>query len=361
MKDVKVTVYLSTYNQASYIAQALDSILMQKTNFPFEVLVADDCSSDDTQKIVLEYQSRYPEIIHTYFTPTNVGGCKKLTECIDKGLFRGEYLSYLEGDDYWLCEDRLQVLVDFLDAHPEYSRIAHRRKMINEKEEFIGLDTDEVILNKTFGLNELMEGYHYSDFAGVFRNYFLQVGSKYHPIILASRNAYDFQDLFITQDFGPVYVTDQVFGVYRCRSVAGESNYNSIMSTEKINLDKVHVCKVMEEFYQGKYDLSPRILTAQRALFHNSVLMCNVEMLNTARSVTDEKTTLWLLTKELYLAKRGKRVDAEQFVLSQLSKKEKQRMPFSMAHYVVWRVWKKLRHEPYEVNRRANLIQKTGE
>ena len=361
MENVKVTVYLSTYHQAPYIAQALDSILMQKTTFPFEILVADDCSTDDTQKIVLEYQTRYPEIIRTYFTPVNVGGCKKLTECIDKGLFRGEYLSYLEGDDYWLGEDRLQVLVDFLDAHPEYSRVAHRRKIINEKDEVLGLDTDEAILNKTFGVHELMEGYSYSDFACVFRNYFKQAKDKYHPIFLASRNAYDFQDLFITQDFGPVYVTDQVFGVYRCRSVAGESNYNSIMSTEKIDLDKIHVCKVMEEFYQGKYDLSPRILTAQRALFQNAVLARSTEMLNTARSVTDEKTTLWLLTKELYLAKRGKHAETEQFVLSQLSKKEKRQMPLSMVRYVVWRAWKKLRHEPYEVERRANLLQKTGE
>ena len=361
MENVKVTVYLSTYNQAPYITQALDSILMQKTTFPFEILVADDCSTDDTQKIVLEYQERYPEIIRTYFTPVNVGGCKKLTECIDKGLFRGEYLSYLEGDDYWLGEDRLQVLVNFLDAHPEYSRVAHRRKMINEKDEFLGLDTDEAIVGKTFGLHELMEGYTYSDFGSVFRNYFKQAKDKYHPIFLASRNAYDFQDLFITQDFGPVYVMDRVFGVYRCRSVAGESNYNSIMSTEKIDLDKIHVCRVMEEFYQGKYDLSPRILTAQRALFQNAVLARSAEMLNTARGVTDEKTTLWLLTKELYLAKRGKHAEAERFVLSQLSEKEKRQMPFSMARYVVWRAWKKLRHEPYETERRANLLQKTGE
>lgn len=361
MENIKLTVYLSTYNQAPYIAQALDSILMQKTNFTFEVLVADDCSTDDTQKIVLEYQQRFPEIIRTYFTPENVGGCKKLTECIDKGLFRGDYLSYLEGDDYWLGEDRLQTLVDFLDVHPEYSRIAHRRKMINEKNEFIGLDTDEAILNKSFGINELMEGYTYSDFGGVFRNYFRQAKDKYHPIFLASRNAYDFQDLFITQDFGPVYVTDQVFGVYRCRSVAGESNYNSIMSTEKIDLDKIHVCKVMEEFYRGRYDLSPRILTAQRALFHNAVLARNSEMLNTARNVTDNNTTLWLLTKELYLARRGKRTDAEQFLRSQLSEKEKRKIPITMMCYVVWRAWKRMRNEPYEVDRRANLIQKTGE
>ena len=88
--DIKVTVYLSTYNQQEYVAQALDSILMQKTSFPFEIIAADDCSTDDTQKIILDYQKRYPGMIETYFTNPNVGGCKKLTDCIDLGLFRGE-------------------------------------------------------------------------------------------------------------------------------------------------------------------------------------------------------------------------------------------------------------------------------
>ena len=169
MENVKVTVYLSTYNQEPYVAQALDSILMQKTDFPFEVVAADDCSTDRTQEIILDYQKRFPDKIVTYFTPENVGGCRKLTNCIDLGLFRGDYLSYLEGDDYWLGEDRLQTLVDFLEAHPEYSRVAHRRKVINEKGEFLGLDTDKEILNRSFGLNELMLGYSYSDFGSVFR------------------------------------------------------------------------------------------------------------------------------------------------------------------------------------------------
>ena len=129
MENVKVTVWLSTYNQEPYVAQALDSILMQKTDFPFEIVAADDCSTDRTQEIILDYQKRYPGKIVTFFPEQNLGGCRKLTGCIDAGLFRGEYLSFLEGDDYWLGEDRLQTLVEFLETHPEYSRVAHRRKV----------------------------------------------------------------------------------------------------------------------------------------------------------------------------------------------------------------------------------------
>ena len=76
MENVKVTVWLSTYNQEPYVAQALDSILMQKTDFPFEVIAADDCSTDRTQEIILDYQSRYPDKIVTFFPEQNLGGCR---------------------------------------------------------------------------------------------------------------------------------------------------------------------------------------------------------------------------------------------------------------------------------------------
>ncbi len=360
MENIKVTVWLSTYNQEPYVAQALDSILMQKTDFPFEIVAADDCSTDRTQEIIMDYQKRFPDKIVTYFTPENIGGCRKLTNCIDMGLFRGEYLSYLEGDDYWLGEDRLQTLVDFLEAHPEYSRIAHRREIIDENEVFRGYDTPERICNRPFTVKELMDGESYSDFGSVFRNYFKEAGDKYHPILLASRNVCDFQDLFITQDFGPVYVTDRVFGAYRSRSVPGHTNFNSVMTTEKINLDKIHITKFVEEFYQGKYDLQPRILTEQRSLFQNAVAQENAEALQTARSVTDEKTTLQLLTWQLYLALRGRKKTKVRFICNQMNRTEKLRMPFSMLKYLFYRFDRKLKKLPYEEDRRGYLRETTG-
>ena len=85
----KVTVYLSTYNQEKYIRKALDSIFMQETSFPFEVVVADDFSTDGTREIILEYQKRCPDVLTTYFTPENVGNCRKTVNCFELGLFAG--------------------------------------------------------------------------------------------------------------------------------------------------------------------------------------------------------------------------------------------------------------------------------
>ena len=101
MGNVMLSIYVTTYNHENYIVRALDSILMQKTDFDFEIIAADDCSTDATQAVIMDYVNRYPGKIVPFFTDPNVGGCKKLTDVIDAGLFRGEYLAYLEGDDYW--------------------------------------------------------------------------------------------------------------------------------------------------------------------------------------------------------------------------------------------------------------------
>lgn len=361
MEDIKVTVYLSTYNQEEFLREAIDSILIQKCSFRYELLIADDCSTDGTRAIALEYKEKYPDIISTYFTPENVGGCKKLTNCIDMGLFRGEYLAYLEGDDYWLDENRLQMLVDFLDGNPEYSRVSHRRKVIDENGEFKGYDISDNVLNKKFTILDFLEGRQYSDFGSVFRNYYREAGDKYHTILQASRNVCDFQDMFITQDFGPVYVMDKVLGVYRSRSVAGATNYNSIMSTERRCIDKIHVAQAVEKFYHGKYDLSPRIRSELRRLYSQAIELRSEEKFQTARKLADEKTELVLLAENLYLSRRGRKKDAVGFIKRHLTKKEKAKMPFEMIKLIIKRIIKKVRHMPYEDKRRGYLNPEFGE
>lgn len=349
MENVKVTVWLSTYNQAPYVAQALDSILMQKTDFPYEIVAADDCSTDGTQEIILEYQKRYPEKIVTYFTPENIGGCKKLTNCIDLGLFRGDYLSYLEGDDYWLGEDRLQTLVDFLDSHREYSRISHRRKVIDENDADRGYDIPASVLNRPFTIEDFLAGKNYSDFGSVFRNYFKQAGGKYHPLLLASRNVCDFQDMFITQDFGPVYVADQVFGVYRSRSVSGATNYNSITTQSARCRENIRLARVVESFYDARYDLSPLVFRNQKRLLAEAVKAKDGKLWEEARAYVPETAVRAIVPELYYLAKRGHREEEVRFLTEILSQTEKRGLYPALARYSIKRFgWKLFGHRPEE-------------
>lgn len=342
MNNAKVTVWLSTYNQEPYVAEALDSILMQKTKFPFEIVAADDCSTDQTRKIILNYQSRYPNQIVTFFPQKNLGGCRKLTACIDAGLFRGEYLSYLEGDDYWLDENRLQTLVEFLEAYPEYSRVAHRRKVIDEKGRNKGFDIPEEVLNKPFTIEDFLIGKNYSDFGSVFRNYYKQCGNKYHELFWASRNVLDFQDMFITQDFGLVFVMDAVYGVYRSISTAGAQNYNSITPFAERRRDSIQIAQAVERFYNGKYDLSPLIRKDQYRLLSMAVETKDVEELSCLREEISLHQRKELLAEVIYIAQRGKREDELAFLRAQMQPEEKQGMKVLLAAYTAKRIKNKL-------------------
>lgn len=342
MAEMKVTVWLSTYNQEPYVAQALESILMQKTDFPFEIVAADDCSTDRTQEIILDYQKRFPDKIVTYFTPENIGGCRKLTNCIDMGLFRGEYLSYLEGDDYWLGENRLQTLVDFLEEHPEFSRIAHRRKVIDENDKEVGYDISGSVLDQPYKITDFLNGKLYSDFGSVFRNYYTEVGAKYHELFWASRNVCDFQDMFITQDFGPVYVTSQVFGVYRSRNIAGATNYNSVTTMANRRRDNIRIAQAVEKFYGGKYDLSPSIYRDRLRLVQAAVSDGNIEELHQLREeipLTDRRR---IFTEIRYIAMRGEQKKEIAFLSSQMTKDEKAGEKIRLITYACQRLTRKL-------------------
>lgn len=342
MENVKVTVWLSTYNQEPYVAQALDSILMQKTDFPFEIIAADDCSTDRTQEIILDYQKRYPDKIITFFPEHNLGGCRKLTGCIDAGLFRGEYLSYLEGDDYWLGEDRLQTLVDFLDEHPDYSRVSHRRKVIDETGKDKGFDIPTSVLGKPFTIEDFLAGKNYSDFGSVFRNYFQQCGSKYHELYWASRNVLDFQDMFITQDFGPVFVMDAVYGVYRSISSASASNYNSITPIAMRRRDSIQIAQAIERFYGQKYDLSPLIRQDRLRLISLAVSSQDKDELARVRKDVPLQQRKELLAEVICLAQRGGRTQELTFLRMHLLPEEKKGLRAMVAAYAAKRVKNKL-------------------
>ena len=123
----KVSIVCTTYNQEKYIAEALDSFIMQETNFPFEVIVGEDCSTDNTRKIVQDYATKYPEIIKPIYQEINTGGFKNLIDTMN--ACRGEYFIINEGDDFFTDKHKLQVQVDYLDKNPNSSMCFHPVKV----------------------------------------------------------------------------------------------------------------------------------------------------------------------------------------------------------------------------------------
>ncbi|BAY08403.1 glycosyltransferase [Calothrix sp. NIES-2098] len=121
---MKVSVVMITYNHEKFIAQAIDSILMQEVKFDYEILIGEDCSTDSTRDIVIDFQKRYSDKIRLLLPEKNLGVLKNLTTTLE--ACRGEYIALLEGDDYWIDPYKLQTQVDILESNAEVAIVGHR-------------------------------------------------------------------------------------------------------------------------------------------------------------------------------------------------------------------------------------------
>ena len=112
------SILMPTYNHEKYIAQAIESALMQKTYFEWELLIHDDCSTDSTLTIARLYSEKHPDKIKLFTETKNQGLMKSYKKLIETS--KGKYLAVLESDDYWLDENKLQMQIDFLENNPDY-------------------------------------------------------------------------------------------------------------------------------------------------------------------------------------------------------------------------------------------------
>lgn len=125
MNDVMVSVYVTTFNHENYIVRALDSILMQKTRYSMEVLVGEDCSTDNTRAVLKQWESEHPGVFQIFYRETNLYHSDCPNHMDLKLRCRGKYIICLEGDDFWTDPEKIEKQVTFLENHPEYYAVSH--------------------------------------------------------------------------------------------------------------------------------------------------------------------------------------------------------------------------------------------
>ncbi len=133
MADIEVSILITVYNHQKFIAQCLDSLVTQKTNFKFEIVIGEDCSTDKSREIITEYAQKFPEIIKPILYTINQGSKK----CPGKGNFtntfyacKGKYIVHIEGDDYLTDNNKLQLQFDFLEKNKDASACFHNATII---------------------------------------------------------------------------------------------------------------------------------------------------------------------------------------------------------------------------------------
>jgi glycosyltransferase involved in cell wall biosynthesis len=143
-----LSIAITAYNDGKYIAKTLDSVLEQEHNYVYEIIIGDDCSTDDTQVILLDYQKKYPDIITLIFNERNIGLVKNLFNVLSHCT--GTYLLFVGGDDYWL-PGRIALQIPFMEEHPEYglcygkAQILQNEKIQKNKCWGIDLGTEDIL------------------------------------------------------------------------------------------------------------------------------------------------------------------------------------------------------------------------
>lgn len=127
---IMLSVLIPTYNHEGYIENAVNSVLMQKVNFRYEVFIGEDCSTDHTREVLRKLESSLPDCFTVLYREKNTDkGVSNFADLYERA--KGKYVIVLEGDDYWTYEYKLQKQVDFLEAHPDFSAVSHNVEVVN--------------------------------------------------------------------------------------------------------------------------------------------------------------------------------------------------------------------------------------
>jgi len=247
-----ISIICCTYNHEAFIRQALDGIFNQITDYDYEVIIADDASTDNTQKIIKEYEMKYPGKIVSLFRKANVGIGANYYEALS--LANGKYLAICDGDDCWIDNNKLQTQVDFLENNPDYTVCCS-----SFNQHFISRDIEDRIFNVDDYIKEsyvIKDHYYFSDLlncrfvascTAVLR--WKLKGNV--PYFLKSYSVIDLPLILIHSAFGKVKVfSDNVFSQYNIHENGITSSYQQ--ETLKDNIIMV-ICEV-NQFLNFKFD-----------------------------------------------------------------------------------------------------------
>lgn len=146
-----------TYNHESFIKDAVEGFLMQETSFLFEIVVSDDCSTDNTRALLQEYLQSHPTQIGLILNETNIGVVPNFAKAIK--ACSGKYIALCEGDDYWTDPLKLQKQVDFMEAHPECSLCCHKVQVKYEGQEEQNYIFPDLVGDQIFSRDEMYQKY----------------------------------------------------------------------------------------------------------------------------------------------------------------------------------------------------------
>lgn len=263
MKECEITVSIAmlTFNHAKYIREALDAILLQKVNFRYEVVVGDDCSSDETQNILKSYAQKYPDKFVLLLRKSNIGATKNYFDVLKH--CKGKYIALLEGDDFWTDENKLQIQTDFLESNKNCDAVAHRHEVVNFKGESQYLSHKKLEVERYFDKKSAQR--HGANLCHpntlVFRNFFDGCADDY--TIIRDSNQYGAHSLmiYLLASKSDIYIMKRCMSSWRKVVSDKSDNFTSFAERNPLLIKKNALLMYINfRNYFGKtYDFSKHI------------------------------------------------------------------------------------------------------
>ena len=225
---IKVSVLVMTYNHANFITQALDSALMQQANFNYEILISEDCSTDGTREIVIEYQQKFPDQIRLLLSEQNIHSNAVVARGIHAA--KGKYIALLDGDDYWTSPHKLQKQADYLDNHSECSMCFHNAQVFYEDSNQEPWNWTPVNQKEFSTLEDLWMGNFIATCSSMFRKgLFGDVPDWYDSFFPIT----DWPLYILNAEHGKIGYINEVMGAYRYHTGGLYSPYSEKRKQEK--------------------------------------------------------------------------------------------------------------------------------
>ena len=250
-----VSIICLTYNQEEFVRDCLDGFLAQKTDFPIEILIYDDASTDSTPEIIREYAEKRPDVFKpTFYTTNNYSqglGFVGLYTGIKEA--RGKYVAYCEGDDYWTDPCKLQKQVAFLDANPQFAICAHETSIRDNSDSyrvFRDLHKDSFVpLNKdTYTFEDALAGNLFHVSSMMYRNKGLCL-----PSWISRVSACDMVLFKMLAREGDIYVIPDIMSVYRDHSDSLTNSSNEYSSAIRFYELSIKVLRLLNRYWEREH------------------------------------------------------------------------------------------------------------
>lgn len=267
MDEIMVSVAVLSYKHVKYIRKAIDSILEQKVNFKYEIVVGDDGSNDGTKGILEEYQRQYPDKFVLLIKEKNEGASKNsyniLLHC------KGKYIASLESDDYWCDENKLQKQVEYLEAHSELGAVGSNYFFVDDDGNhpvaaLLPHQTNRIYTMKDYILNGQIV--HANTL--LCRNIFPLTNERYLKVKFCAPTMGDMFVRALIYDYGGIFVFPEKMLCHRDgRKLATSFQATQVKDAMKYTYMMQTIIDNLDWYFNGKYDFSPRLSARLATLY----------------------------------------------------------------------------------------------